>query len=78
VKINRRSEAAIHMERHRDMLVFDHPFAIELSVTHGSTNPNVGFGPVRPLSSDPVDAVAEGSVISGSNYQLVLLAAQRA
>jgi hypothetical protein len=59
------------------MLVLDHPVAINFVVANGRTNPNVGFDPICPLSSDPVEAVAEGNFIAGSNYQFVLLAAQR-
>ena len=53
----------------------DHPLAINLAVTDGGAHPDIALFPVRPLSTDPVKAVAKGHAIARSDAQIANLIA---
>jgi hypothetical protein len=77
LEINRRSITAVHMKRHRDMLVRDHPFAIDLAEANGHAHPNVGFRAVCPFSGDSVEAVTKGNLIARGNIHFTSIEAER-
>ena len=45
------------------MLVRDPPLAVNLAKAHSCAHPHVGPRPVRPVTADPRQAVAEGDVV---------------
>src|SRR5438128_11427231 len=55
------------------MLMRDHPLAIRLPVADGRAHPDVGVFPTRPRSTDPVDAVADGDIITDGDAQVANL-----
>ena len=49
LEVHRRSVGPIHVEGHRDMLVRDHPLAVDLAIANGRAHPDVGFRAVGPF-----------------------------
>ena len=52
------------------MLVRYHPLAVNLAIANGRAPIHLDFLSVGFRSNDPIEAVAEGHVIAGSNVQV--------
>jgi hypothetical protein len=59
------------------MLVRDQPFAIDLAKTNGCPYPDVGVFSVRSFSRHVVNAMNEGNVAAGSDFQVTKLITDR-
>src|SRR4029450_7812505 len=70
LQVDCRSAAAVHVERHRDVLVRDHPLAVGLAEANGRAPPDIRFFAARPRSAEPVEAVAEGYVVAHDDAQV--------
>ena len=56
LEVNRCFVTAVHIERHRGMLMRDPPLAIYFAIANGRAHPDIGFLAACPLPTDPVDA----------------------
>ena len=59
------------------MLMRDHLLVVDLTEANGHAHPDIGFLPVCPSSTDPVEAVAEGHAIARSDAQVANFVADR-
>jgi hypothetical protein len=59
------------------MLVHDHPLIVNPAVANGRAHPDIGLLPVRPRSTDPVEAMGERRVIARRDFQVANLEANR-
>src|SRR5262245_6344564 len=64
LEIDRRLVTAVHVERHREVLVRGLPPAVLLGEPNGGTHPDVGLLAVRPLSGDAVEAGGERHLVA--------------
>src|SRR6476660_1528435 len=73
-QVDRRLERAVHVERHRGVLVRDFPGAADLSKAERQANPHAGFATVRPLAMDAIEPMGEGDVAAGLDLEIPQLA----
>src|SRR5258705_4443308 len=76
-QVDRRLERAVHVERHRRVLVRDLPGAADLAKAQRQANPHAGFAAVRALAMDAIETVGEGEVAAGLDLQVAQLASDR-
>ena len=71
----KRRFAALHVEGHREVLMRNHPLAVDLAEAYGRAHPHIDFPSVGLRSAEPVKAVAKGHRIVRSDAQVANLAA---
>src|SRR3954451_8997487 len=76
-EIDRALERAVHIERHRRVLVRDFPGAADLAKAQRQANPHIGFAAVRALAVDAIETVGEGDAAAGLDREIPQLAADR-
>ena len=59
------------------MLMHDLPFAIDFATAKSGAHPDIGLFIIRPSTSNSIEAVAEGHVITRSDAQIANLVADR-
>src|SRR6266566_3288720 len=70
--------AMLQIDRHRVLMVYDQPLAVDLTEAGGPTQPEIGLLPIVHGSAYPVEAVGEGNVIAHSDVEVVNFIVNRA
>src|SRR5579864_6224193 len=69
--------APLQIDRHRVLMVYDQPLAVDLTEASGPTQPESGLLPIVQGPAYPVEAVGECYVIAHSDGQVVNFIAYR-